>query len=296
MIYRFDDCVLDTERRELRRGGVLRPLEPQVFDLLEFLLRHRERVVSKDDILAAVWRGRAVSDAALSTRINAARSAIGDDGAAQRLICTLRGKGFRFVATLHAERAIRSRPAPPTAPPTSLDKPAVAILPFANLAGHPEYDALVDGLTEALVVALSRLPSVAAINCGAAARYGHATSDARELARDLGARYIVHGTMRESDGGLRFTVELADAATARNLWADHFDRRSGNVFALQDDIAQAIAAAVSSWMQAAEQIRIARKRSDRLDTTSADPGTPWRTSILRTISARRTSSRRAMSA
>src|SRR5262249_49894508 len=154
------------------------------------------------------------SDAALSTRINAARSAIGDDGAAQRLIRTLRGKGFRFVATLHAERgagrAIRSRPAPPAATPTSLDKPAVAILSFANLAGHPGYDALVDGLTEALVVALSRLPSVAAINCGAAECYGHSPSDLRELALDLGARYIVHGRMRESEGALRFTVELAD--------------------------------------------------------------------------------------
>ena len=97
MLYHFSHFVLDSRRRELRRGTDQIPLEPQVFDLLEFLIRARNRVVSRDELLDAVWRGRTVSDATLSSRVNAARSAIGDTGEAQRLIRTLPRKGIRFV-------------------------------------------------------------------------------------------------------------------------------------------------------------------------------------------------------
>jgi pimeloyl-ACP methyl ester carboxylesterase/DNA-binding winged helix-turn-helix (wHTH) protein len=97
MRYRFDGGMLDTERRELRRGDRLVAVEPQVFDLLAFLIRHRDRVVSRDDLIAGVWGGRIVSDSTLATRITAARKAVGDDGAAQRLIKTAARKGFRFV-------------------------------------------------------------------------------------------------------------------------------------------------------------------------------------------------------
>jgi DNA-binding winged helix-turn-helix (wHTH) protein len=97
LLYSFEDFSLDTARRELRRSGSLISLQPQVFDLLEYLIRTRERVVSKDDLLAAVWKGRIVSESTLSTRINSARGAIGDSGEEQRLIRTAHGKGFRFV-------------------------------------------------------------------------------------------------------------------------------------------------------------------------------------------------------
>jgi DNA-binding winged helix-turn-helix (wHTH) protein len=98
--YLFENCVLDTDRRELRRGAELVAISPQVFDLLDYLIRNREHVVSKDDLIEAIWRGRIVSEAALTTRLNAARSAIGDTGEEQRLIKTLPRKGFRFVGTV----------------------------------------------------------------------------------------------------------------------------------------------------------------------------------------------------
>ncbi len=100
MLYSFEDFTLDAARRELRRSGALIALQPQVFDLLEYSIRNRERVVSKDDLLAAVWKGRIVSESTLSTRINAARSAIGDSGEEQRLIRTAHGKGIRFVGAV----------------------------------------------------------------------------------------------------------------------------------------------------------------------------------------------------
>ena len=103
MLFFFENNVLDADRRELRCEGELRAIEPQVFDLLLFLIRNRDRVVSKDNILAAVWHGRIVSESALTTRINAARNAVGDSGEAQRLIKTLPRKGVRFVGAVREE-------------------------------------------------------------------------------------------------------------------------------------------------------------------------------------------------
>jgi DNA-binding winged helix-turn-helix (wHTH) protein len=104
--YQFEGGTLDTGRRELRRDGRLVAVEPQVFDLLEFLIRHRDRVVSRDDLIAGVWGGRIVSESALASRVNAARRAIGDDGTAQRLIKTIMRKGFRFVGAVREEAAV----------------------------------------------------------------------------------------------------------------------------------------------------------------------------------------------
>src|SRR5262249_5585818 len=141
LIFRFEDCALDAERRELRRGGVVCPLEPQVFDLLEYLIRHRDRVVGKDDIFKAVWRARIVSDATLSTRLNAARHAIGDNGVEQRLIRTLRTKGFRFVGAVREQQpavraAWQAAGADVGGPSSVLDRPTIAVLPLMNLSGE----------------------------------------------------------------------------------------------------------------------------------------------------------------
>jgi DNA-binding winged helix-turn-helix (wHTH) protein len=130
----FDEFSLDTDRRELRGPRGLVPLEPQVFDLLAYLIRHRDRVVSKDDLMAAVWAGRIVSESALTTRINAARSAIGDSGEAQRLIKTLPRKGMRFVGSV---REAEDSAAQPQSTPPLPDRPSVASMlsPSDSCAG-----------------------------------------------------------------------------------------------------------------------------------------------------------------
>ena len=143
----FEDYALDTDLRELQRGAAIVSVTPQVFDLLDFLIRNRGRVVSKDDLIDAIWNGRSVSDAALATRLNATRSAIGDSGQEQRLVKTLPRKGFRFVGpVLEAQRPTDAPVAddqmghqkPALALP---DKPSIAVLPFQNLSDNPEQGA-----------------------------------------------------------------------------------------------------------------------------------------------------------
>src|SRR6516162_532252 len=133
MRFVFEDYVLDTERRELRRGAALLSMEPQVFDLLEFVVRNRDRVVSKDDLLASVWGGRIVSESTIASRINAARRIIGDSGEEQRLIRTIIGKGVRFVGTVREQQTV-AEPFIPVAVP----RLSIVVLPFTNLSNDPE--------------------------------------------------------------------------------------------------------------------------------------------------------------
>lgn len=141
--YRFEDCVLDTDRHELRRNGLIVPAASQVLDLLGYLLCNRARTVTKDQLVAAVWNGRAISDSALTTRLNIARKVVGDSGQAQRLIKTMPRIGFRFVGDVHEEQVpawVRDR--------VPSDLPSIAVLPFANLSGDPAQDFFGDVIAE----------------------------------------------------------------------------------------------------------------------------------------------------
>src|SRR6516225_12369038 len=145
--YLFDEYAFDPDRRELHRGADVVSVAPQVFDLLDYLIRNRERVVTKDDLINAVWNGRNVSDAALTTRLNVARSAIGDSGEEQRLVKTLPRKGFRFVGQVREAREA-ARPNPREAAPESAlalpDKPSIVVLPFANLSNDSDQEYFAD--------------------------------------------------------------------------------------------------------------------------------------------------------
>ncbi len=146
MLYLFEDFVLDTDQRELRRGPTVVPIAPLAFDLLEYLIRNRERVLTRDDLIASIWNGRIVSESALGTCVNAARSAINDTGEEQRLIRTLPRKGLRFVGAVREMQKPQALVAPDAAteqpwPTLSLpDRPSIAVLPFTNLGGDPEQD------------------------------------------------------------------------------------------------------------------------------------------------------------
>jgi DNA-binding winged helix-turn-helix (wHTH) protein len=185
--YIFENYAFDTDRRELHRGAEVVSITPQVFDLLEYLIRNRGRVVSKDDLINAVWNGRIVSDAALTTRLNAVRAAIGDTGEEQRLIKTLPRKGFRFVGQVRETREVAG-PNPGDAPESALalpDKPSIAVLSFQNMSGDPEQEYFADGMVEEITTALSRFKSLFVIARNSSFTFKGKAVDVKEVGRRL---------------------------------------------------------------------------------------------------------------
>ncbi|MEN3349533.1 MAG: hypothetical protein V7632_3168 [Bradyrhizobium sp.] len=262
MPYRFNDFSLDPERRELRRGDALVAVEPQVFDLLEFLIRVRDRVVSRDEVLAAVWHGRIVSAATLSSRINAARSAIGDNGEEQRLIRTLPRKGLRFVGEVTADAA-PDRPA--TESPRLSEGPSIAVLPFTNMSGDPEQDYFADGIAEDITTALARCSRLTVIARNSAFTYKGKAVDIRQVGRELGVFYVLEGSVRRGGDRLRITGQLIDAVSGAHLWADRFDGAADDVFDLQDRITESVVGAIEPTLHVAEAERRRAAPPDRLD-------------------------------
>ena len=266
--YLFEDCVLDTDRRELRRGTAIVAVEPQVFDLLVHLVQHRDRVVSKDELLAAVWHGRIVSESALFNRINAARSAIGDSGNEQRLIKTLPRKGLRFVGDVREDKvaaAVGSRASSSASPSLPLpDRPSIAVLPFTNMSGDPCQDYFADGLTEDLITGLAHIQWLFVIARNSTFVYKDCAVGVNQVSRELGVRYVLEGSVRCGGNRLRISAQLVDAITGAHHWAERYDRELGDIFAVQDEITRNVAAAIEPSLLAAEGIRALSRSADDL--------------------------------
>jgi adenylate cyclase len=245
--YLFEEYAFDTDRRELHRGADVVSVAPQVFDLLDYLIRNRERVVSKDDLINAVWNGRSVSDAALTTRLNVARSAIGDSGEEQRLIKTLPRKGVRFVGQVREVRDAAGPNPGEAAPEGALglpDKPSIAVLPFENMSGDPEQEYFADGMVEEIITALSRFKGLFVIARNSGFTFKGKAVDVKEVGRRLGVRYILEGSVRKAAGKVRIAGQLVDAVTGAHIWADRFERDLTDVFTLQDEVMVAVVSAI----------------------------------------------------
>jgi TolB-like protein len=276
MRFLFSNHVLDTELRELRRGAKAVAVEPQVFDLLVHLVENRDRVVSKDDLIASVWGGRIVSDSTLTSRINAARRAVGDSGSEQKLIRTIARKGLRFVGAVQTQPD-GSAPTPASARPADdlrdqarpalplPDRPALAVLPFTNMTGDPGQEYFSDGISEDIITALSKLRWFFVIARNSSFIYKDKPVHLKQIAEELGVGYVVEGSVRREGDRVRITAQLNDAATGSHIWAERYDRELADVFAVQDEITEAIVAAIEPQLYAAEDFRARRKPPDSLD-------------------------------
>jgi TolB-like protein len=256
----FEDFTLDTGQRELRRGTGLVPIEPKVFDLLEHLIGHRDRVVSKDDMIAAVWGGRAVSESTVTSCINAARAALSDSGDDQRLIKTLPRKGIRFIGDVRDEGRANVGIWQDIELATALtDRASVAVLPFQSMSGDPQLESFADGLTEDIITGLSRMNCAWVIARNTMFTYKGRPVDVRTVAKDLGVRYVLEGSVRKADGRLRVTSQLVEAETGHHLWAAKLDRPMIDLFDLQDDFAQCVVASVQTQIIVSEGRAAANK-------------------------------------
>jgi adenylate cyclase len=188
LIYQFGQYALDTESFEFTSSGDVVAVEPQVFNVLEYLIANRDRIVSKDELIDAVWDGRAISDGALNSRMNSVRRAVGDDGKTQAVIKTIPRRGFRFVADINDGAAATKSS---DASVSSFDKPSIAVLPFENLSDDREQEYFSDGITEDIITGLSRLRWLS-VSCPAHTAFEHVT-DAQflgDISRFYGLTFI----------------------------------------------------------------------------------------------------------
>lgn len=275
MRYRFGQFTLDTDSYELRRDDSPIDVEPQVIELIALLVAGAGRMVSRGEINEKVWRGRIVSEAALSSRIKAARRVLGDDGKTQSMIRTVHGKGFRFVAPVMREgdgEAVSAgaggdESAPANAPVANRirsDRPAVAVLPFENLSGDADQEYFSDGITTDLITHLSRHRWLAITARNTTFGYKGRAVDVRRIGAELGVDYVVEGSVQRAGERVRIYAHLVDAASGHQAWAERFDRNVSDIFALQDEITEKIAARIEPEIGYAERNRVVYARPANL--------------------------------
>ena len=259
----FEDCLIDDERRELTVRGQPVAMGPQVFDLLLHLVTNRHRVVSRDELLQAVWAGRLVSDSTVASHINAVRKAIGDSGSGQRLLRTVARKGFRFVGMVQEDAPLVVSSLPVFMPPPN--RPSIAVLPFQNLSGDASQDYFADGVVEDVITALSRVRWLFVIARNTSFAFKHRSADPRQVGQELGVRYVLEGSVRRSASKVRITGQLIDAGTGAHLWAEHFEGTVDDIFELQAQLAERVVGAISPQLERAEIERAKRKPTQNLD-------------------------------
>jgi adenylate cyclase len=238
-LIQFGDCEIDVAGFALRRGGAPCEIEPQVLELLLFLARNPDRLITKDDLIQHVWHGRIVSDTTVTSRIKSARKAIGDDGTQQKFIRTVHGRGVRFIGAVKIGASDGAAPAAAAAP-AAQPWPAIAVLPFANRSDDPEQDYFADGFTEDIITDLSRFRELRVIARDSCFRFRSASDDLQRVGRALAADYVATGSIRRRGSKLRLTAQLTSIESGSQLWAERFDRDAEDVFIVADELVRII--------------------------------------------------------
>lgn len=265
MKYQFEDFVLDTDARLLLRGGQAVHVERQVFDVLRVLIENRNRLLSKDDLIDRVWRGRIVSDAAIATRINGARRAVGDDGKRQAVIRTQARSGFQFVAEVTEVEPVDADPAGRSAQiPDPAAPPSLAVLPFVNLQTGTNDDLLGQGLAEEITAALSKTRWLFLISPGSSATFSGPAPNPVAAATDLGVRYVLRGAFLKADERIRLTATLLDGETGQYLKVFKVDRAFADLFTIIDALAAYVIGELLPEISLRELARARRKPPDDL--------------------------------
>jgi TolB-like protein len=268
MIYAFEGCRLDVDLRELVRDGQVVPVEPQVFDLIHLLVESAGRLVTREELIERIWDGRIVSEAAIDSRIKSARKALGDDGAAQRLIRTLRKQGLRFMGEVTASSPAQPKPAEPLAPPTLTAPPSIAVLPFTLVGIGGPHAGIAEAIPHDLIVELSRLRWLTVIARGSAFQFRGAEAAPERIRAALGVSYVLSGVVEIGGARMVVSVELADTADGRVVWGERYAGPLEAVHEIRAEIAHAVVGALELQIPLNEARRALRGTED-LDAWSA---------------------------
>ncbi|TPI82665.1 winged helix-turn-helix domain-containing protein [Mesorhizobium sp. B2-8-9] len=249
----FGPFVLDPDIGTLLREEIPVAVGHRGLTLLAALAARPGEILTKAELLDAVWPGTAVEEGNLTVQIATLRKALGPTDNGGEWIATVPRVGYRFTGTI---KPVASAPYK-TIPPSG--KPSIAVLPFANLGGDQDQQYLSDGITEDIITELARFRSLLVIARNSSFQFRHLAMDIAEVHRKLGVRYLVEGSIRKLGDRIRITTQLIDAATGTHLWAQRYDRALNDIFALQDEVAALIASMVEGQAEAESATRTRRK-------------------------------------
>ena len=261
-VFRFFEFELITARREIVRDGESLPVEPKVYDLLLYLLENAERAVNKDELQDAIWPNVIVTESALTRCIMKARRLVGDDSKNQRVIGTVAKKGYRFIALVEELEQDQLNSAELQG---GRERTSIAVLPFSNLSGSADQDYLADGLTFDISTDLSRNAWLYVIAPGSMSNYRSHNTDYRSAVEDLGAHYLVEGSLRLAGDKIRVNAALVDATTGTHEWSERYDQPLADFFDIQDNITQQIVTSLGSQVRRAEGRKAEKANNEALD-------------------------------
>lgn len=245
----FSEFVLDRRTRQLRRGSDILPIGARAFDVLEVLILSSDRIVSREEVQGAVWPDMVVGDNNLNVQVAKLRKILGPEA-----IVTVPRRGLRFALDLVADTQRLELP----------DRPSVVVLPFSNFGGDPELDWLADGFVEDITTELSRFRDIFVVARNSAFVFRDSPRDLHGIARDLGVRYAVEGSVRATAKRVRVTTQLIDTSSGGHVWAENFDRTIDAHFETQAAVSHAIVSCLSPQIERAEADRIRISAPDDL--------------------------------
>ena len=222
-------------------------LRPQSAQMLQYLLDRTQRVVSREELLKAIWPGVEVTEQSITQCVSDIRRGLGDAGSG--LLRTLPKRGYIFSTEVNRQASALPLP----------DKPSIAVLAFSNMSGDPEQEYFSDGIAEDIITELSRSRYLFVIARNSSFTYKGRTLDVRQVGRELGVRYVLEGSLRHSGTRLRIVAQLVDAEAGNHIWAERYDRCLADVFAVQDEITAAVVQAIRPAVVDAEYRRVLRK-------------------------------------
>jgi adenylate cyclase len=257
----FGRFRLDLRRPELRRDGEQLRLHPRALGILCALAEAKGEIVSKDELMARLWPGRAVEEGNLHVHVSALRKALDEHDGGHSLVVTVPGRGYRLADQTSLRSAeVAGGPLPRLPLP---DKPSIAVMPFSNWSDDPGQEYFADGMVEEIITALSRIRWLFVIARNSSFTYKGQAVDVKQIGRELGVRYVLEGSVRKTGARVRITAQLIEAETGAHLWADRFDGSLDAVFDLQDQVAISVAGVIEPALQAAEIRRVLdRPRND----------------------------------
>lgn len=265
MRYSFNNYLLDSDKFELLKDGKPLKSEPQIIELLTFLVENNGRLLSKDEINQRIWKGRVVTDSALSSRIKALRQLLGDSGKAQQIIQTVPRKGFRFIAQVSSNSEPAGSVAGEAEPADSgHTRPIIAVLPFLNLSSEPEQEYFSDGISSDVITHLGKHRWLRVIARNTTFGFKGKSIDTREIGKELKADYLIDGSVRRTGSRLRVDVSLIDAQTGHQVWTENYDRHVDDIFEVQDEITKTITARLEPEIGYAERHKVFAARPANL--------------------------------